>query len=180
MTCRGSGARRQSLGTPPPLEPTVTSTARGGGRGTGRRRGARQQYPSTPSPLEPTVMSTARGGGRGRGKGTRRGRGRSQGRGQQQARESESGEEEGNEWSSESSSVVVEPFNQAVGPITTVEANPVDTFTSLFTPALIDHIVSETNRYAALCLTSTHQGEGPPPTWETDCRQMKAYLGLTS
>ena len=50
-------------------------------------------------------------------------------------------------------------------------------FSALFTQ-LLDHIVVETNRYATLCLTSTHNGEGPPPTWETDVNEISAYLGF--
>ncbi len=50
---------------------------------------------------------------------------------------------------------------------------------SLFTPAHLDDIVTETNRYAALCLTTTHKGDGPPPTWETDSAEIKAYFGFT-
>ncbi len=49
---------------------------------------------------------------------------------------------------------------------------------AIFTPQLLDHIVSETNRYASLCLSATHSGEGPPPTWETNVSKMKAYFGF--
>ncbi len=73
----------------------------------------------------------------------------------------------------------MEPFTQAVGPTIALEADPVETFMSLFTPALLDEIVTETNRYAALCLTTTLQGDGPAPTWETDSTEIKAYFGFT-
>ncbi len=117
--------------------------------------------------------------GTGRGRGRARGR-RSQGEGQQQARRSQPGGEEESEWSSETSPVDVQPFTEAVRPTITVGGDPVDTFLSLFTPALIDNIVTETNRYAALCLTTTHQGEGPPPTWETDATEIRHTLGSPS
>lgn len=51
-------------------------------------------------------------------------------------------------------------------------------FFSFFTPQLIDHIVTETNRYAALCLTSSHRGEGPVPKWSTNAEEIHAYLGF--
>ena len=88
------------------------------------------------------------------------------------------GGEEQNEWASEPSPVTVEPFTQPIGPTIQLGSGPLEVFTSLFTPALVDHIVLETNKYAALCLTSTHQGEGPPPTWETDAAEIRAYLGF--
>ena len=62
-----------------------------------------------------------------------------------------------------------------VGPTFPLEEEPVAIFSALFTPQLLDHIVAETNRYATLCLTSTHKGEGPPPTWETDANEISAY-----
>ncbi len=51
-------------------------------------------------------------------------------------------------------------------------------FMSLFTPALIDHIVLETSRFAALCLRLTYTGEGPPPVWETEGVEIQAYHGF--
>ena len=51
-------------------------------------------------------------------------------------------------------------------------------FLAFFTPELIDYIVVETNRYASVCLSSTHCGDGPVPQWETDSSEVKAYLGL--
>lgn len=88
------------------------------------------------------------------------------------------GGEEQNEWSSEFSQVDVEPFTEPVGPTISLGSEPLETFLSLFTPALIEHIIVETKKYATLCLTSTHQGDGPPPTWETDASEIRAYLGF--
>ena len=51
-------------------------------------------------------------------------------------------------------------------------------FLAFFTPELIDYIVVETNRYASVCLSSTHCGDGPVHQWETDSNEVKAYLGL--
>ena len=65
-----------------------------------------------------------------------------------------------------------------VGPTFPLEEEPVAIFSALFTPQLLDHIVVETNRFATLCLTTTHKGEGPPPTWETDAEEISAYLGF--
>ena len=42
-----------------------------------------------------------------------------------------------------------------VGPTFPLEEKPVAIFSALFTPQLVDHIV-ETNRFATLCLTTTH------------------------
>ena len=86
------------------------------------------------------------------------------------------GGEEQNERASEPSPVTVEPFTQPIRPTIQLGSGPLEVFTSLFTPALFNHIVLETNKYAALCLTSTHQGEGRSPTWETDAAEIRAYL----
>ena len=72
----------------------------------------------------------------------------------------------------------VQPFSGNAGPTFPLEEDPAAIFLALFTPQLLEHIVVETNRYATLCLTSTHKGEGPPPTWETDTEEICAYLGF--
>lgn len=33
-------------------------------------------------------------------------------------------------------------------------------------------IVTKTNRYAAECLSASHDGNGPPPTWETNAKAL--------
>lgn len=71
----------------------------------------------------------------------------------------------------------VQPFSLDVGPTIPLDEDPTVIFMALFTPQLLEHIV-ETNRYATLCLTSTHKGEGPPTTWQTDREKIKAYLGF--
>ena len=52
-------------------------------------------------------------------------------------------------------------------------------FLSFFTSQLIDHIVIETNRYAAACLTALHKGDGPVPEWKICAEEIKAYLGFS-
>ncbi len=86
--------------------------------------------------------------------------------------------EQDSEWSSEPSEVVVEDFTQPVGPTIPLGDDPLVMFVTLFTPALIERIVEETNRYASLCLVSTHVGDGPPPTWMTKAAEIMAYLGF--
>ena len=52
------------------------------------------------------------------------------------------------------------------------------TFLALFTPELLDHIVTETNRYAEQCISATHQSDGSPPTWTTPVDEIKASIGF--
>ena len=133
---------------------------------------------SPPSPSETnsdnSTSGCCRGRGRSRGRGLGRGRGRRQGNQRCHEATTTSAEEE---WS-DGSSVQVQPFSMNVGPTFPLEEEPVAIFSTLFTPQLLHHIVAETNRYATLCLTSTHKGEGPPPTWETDANDILAYLGF--
>ncbi len=72
----------------------------------------------------------------------------------------------------------MQAFTQETGPTVQVGANPTELFLSMFTPELIDDIVQETNRYAALCLKAVHSGGGTVPTWETDGEELKAYFGF--
>ena len=65
------------------------------------------------------------------------------------------GEESNDEWSKEPSDVTVQPFTMDVGPTFELSADRTEVFLHFFTPQLIDFIVQETNRYAALCLSST-------------------------
>ena len=51
-------------------------------------------------------------------------------------------------------------------------------FLARFAPELLDHIVRETNRYAEHCISATHQGDGPPPTWTTTADEVKAFIGF--
>ena len=86
------------------------------------------------------------------------------------------GEEE--QWSSSLSDIIVEPFEEDTGPTVVISADPTELFLSLFTPQLMEHIVVETNRFASLCLSATHRGDGPVPTWETSVDELKAYFGF--
>ena len=152
--------------------------------------GGRPDVSTLDSPLDSNTASSnsgtlpsSRGAGgcrrtKGRPKGHQqyRGRGRTRGRGRGQQRPGE--EEEDSEWSSEPADVVVEDFTQPVGPTIPLGDYPLETFVSLFTPALLERIVEETNRYASLCLVSTHVGDGPPPTWKTSGAEIMVYLGF--
>ena len=73
----------------------------------------------------------------------------------------------------------VERFTRLTGPRVPVSSNPTEMFLSFFTSQLIDHIVVETNRYAAVCLAASHKGDGPVPEWETNAEEIKAYLGFS-
>ena len=73
--------------------------------------------------------------------------------------------------------VTVEPFNQLTGPSVPVSSYPREMFSPFFTPQLVDHIVVETNRYAAVCLTSSHTGEVPESN--TNTKEIYVYLGLS-
>ena len=64
------------------------------------------------------------------------------------------------------------PFVQVAGPTCPLPQTPVEMFSLMFTPDIIGHIVTETNRYAAQCL------EGTGREWTTDEREIRAYLGF--
>ena len=83
------------------------------------------------------------------------------------------------DWSDVPSEVVVEPFDQQVGPTFSTSSDPTEMFLAFLTPELIDHIVLETNQYACRCLRSSHTGHGPVLQWETDRDEMKAYFGFS-
>ena len=76
------------------------------------------------------------------------------------------------DWSLQSSRVIVEPFSQHVGPTVTILESPLDIFSLIFTPAIIQYVVCETNRYAEQCLADTNR------VWTTNSQEMEAYLGL--
>lgn len=103
---------------------------------------------------------------------------RSRGRGRSSGHSGSDGPAREKRWSDRGTSVDVQPFSMNVGPTIPLGGDPTDMFLALFTPQLLDHVVVETNRYATLCLSSTHEGEGPPPMWETDAEEIKAYLGF--
>ena len=75
-------------------------------------------------------------------------------------------------WSSKPTPVDVRPFIQVAGPSCPLPQTPVEIFSLMFTPDIIGHIVTETNRYAAQCL------EGTGREWTTDKREIRAYLGF--
>ena len=72
-----------------------------------------------------------------------------------------------------SSRVSLEPCTDVVGPVVPISDSPHDTFSLLFTPAIIKHLVRETNRYAKQCLAATNK------EWKTNCEEMSAYIGFS-
>ena len=74
--------------------------------------------------------------------------------------------------------VVVEPFERDIGPTIPVTADPTDMFLQFFTPQLIQHITTETNRYAATCLSTSVPRSGQVQDWSTSEEEIRAYLGF--
>lgn len=150
-------------------EGSTTASGRGKrGRGGGRKTGQRSEAVQTEE-----ETSEEQGEARERRRGTRR-----QGRGTRQ-RTSTGAVTEERQWSLTPDEVLVRPFVGSVGPTAPISADPTELFLQLFTPGLIDEIVRETNRYAALCLQAVHSGDGPVPTWETNGEELKAYFGFS-
>ena len=56
-----------------------------------------------------------------------------------------------------SSPVSVQPFSQSVGPTVPLPESPLDIFSLLFTPQIVDHLVCQTNRYAQQTLADTNK-----------------------
>ena len=134
--------------------------------------------PPGPSTRQGTITHVrGRGGERGRSRRGRRGR-RGRGRGSSSgARQTSSPGGEEQEWSSNVSPVVVEPFQKETGPTIEIPADPTDLFLKFFTPQLIQHITTETNRYAATCLSSDPIN-GEVSDWSTGEEEIKAYFGF--
>ncbi len=154
-----------------PVPPPTTQSRRGRAQPTRRaaspaplqRRGrARQSRPVPPPPTK-----------------SRRGRAQPPTRAASQTRSSRSvGEENRDGWSSEHSEVTVQPFTRDVGPTFQLSAVPMEVFLEFFTPELIDHIVQESNRYAALCSSQAASTSRPAQSWETNSDEIRAYLGF--
>ena len=73
-------------------------------------------------------------------------------------------------WSSTPTPICVEPFSGISGPAVQLSSDPMELFSLFFGDDIIDLIVRETNRYAALC-----RGDN---TWQTTHEEIKAYLGF--
>ena len=80
------------------------------------------------------------------------------------------------EWASSGAPVNVAPFTEVVGPNFTVQDDPASTFLMLYTPELLEHVVTETNHFASLC---SMESEGMQTTaWTTSTDEMKAFIGF--
>ena len=73
---------------------------------------------------------------------------------------------------------MVEPFERDIGPTIPITADPTDMFLQFFTPQLIQHITTETNRYAATCLSTSVPRSGQVQDWSTSEEEIRAYLGF--
>ena len=76
------------------------------------------------------------------------------------------------DWASAASPVDVHPFAQPTGLAVQTTGDPSDLFALFFTPEIIQSIVVETNRYAALRL------RGTSASWTTDEQELRAYFGF--
>ena len=145
----------------PPLQPQLQTQS---------RQEARQCRPLPPSPTQSRRgrIQPTRPASRSQ---TRSRRGRAQ-------PSRPAGEGSRDEWSSEPSDITVQPFTMDVGPTFQLSSDPTEVFLKFFTPELIDHIVHETNHYAALCLSAAANTSRPVTPWETNSDEIRAYLGF--
>ena len=79
-------------------------------------------------------------------------------------------------WTTLGTPIDVAPFTQVVGPNFTVPDDPAGLFRVLFTPELLQGIVTETNRFASQCLSSAQEESSP---WETSTEELEAFIGFT-
>ena len=77
-------------------------------------------------------------------------------------------------WTTTPSPVHVQPCTAQVGPTVPTSRDPLEMFSYFFDDLLLSQIVTETNRYAAQCLSATNQDV----TWEMDVAELKAYFGF--
>ena len=85
-------------------------------------------------------------------------------------------EDDDDQWNDNNNPVEVSPFTAATGPTWGVaeDGTAIDFFYLMFPEDLIEHIVSETNRFAQECIAAK-----PDPKWrETTLEEMKAFLGV--
>ena len=121
----------------PPLQSNTSPTRGRGSRVRGcRGRGGGEQHGGGEGC---DGGNSRRGRGRGRRGQCGRGRRGSRGRGNpaQQSGSHQPGEDE-SEWSETASEVVVEAFDQAIGPTISTSSDPTEMFLAFFTPELID------------------------------------------
>ena len=83
------------------------------------------------------------------------------------------------EWSNSLAEVVVEPFERDIGPTIPITADPTDMFLKFFTPQVIQHITTDTNRYAATCISTYVPSSGPVQDWSTSEEEIRALMGIT-
>ncbi|XP_022801637.1 piggyBac transposable element-derived protein 4-like [Stylophora pistillata] len=90
--------------------------------------------------------------------------------------ESEEEEDDDSQWNDNNNPVEVSPFTAATGLTwgVTEDGTAIDFFYLMFPEDLIEHIVSETNRFAQECIAAK-----PDPKWrESTLEEMKAFLGV--
>uniref|UniRef100_A0A1X7UMI4 PiggyBac transposable element-derived protein domain-containing protein n=1 Tax=Amphimedon queenslandica TaxID=400682 RepID=A0A1X7UMI4_AMPQE len=70
--------------------------------------------------------------------------------------------------------VYIQDFTEPVGPTVTIPSSPLREFQLFFTIAIMDYIVSETNRYACYCM-----GDDKYQNWKTiSIEDMNTYFGI--
>ena len=155
--------------SPPPSPPPSRAPSR-----RGRVQCTRGSAPPSPPPSRAQSCRGTAQCTRGRAPLSRPSRGRSQ---PSRPAGGESNKSDG--WSAKPSEVIVPPFTMAVRPTIQMSADPWEMFSKFFAPELIDLIVQETNRYAALCLSSAANTGRPVRLWEMNAEELKAYLGFS-
>ena len=128
-------------------------------------RGRKGRSAQVAERTETITKTSERGRGRGRRGGVRRrrqrsaqthSRGEASGvQGNQHSTTTTSRPVEERPWSLAPSEILVWPFVGNVGPNIPISADPTELFLQLFTPQLLDDIVTETNRYASLYLATS-------------------------
>ena len=85
-------------------------------------------------------------------------------------------EDEEETWNENVNPVEVSPFTEATGPTSGVaeDGTAIDFFDLMFPKELIEHIVTEMNRYARKCITTKPNHEW----YDTTLDEMKALIGL--
>ncbi len=76
-------------------------------------------------------------------------------------------------WSTNLSPVTVRPFTKHVGPTLLIPRSPLETFLLIFTTAILQWIVDQSNQYASQCMGDRFD------TWQQiTIEEMKAFMGF--